>query len=60
MSQGALSVFASSTATSSVFSVDSAQTSNIFTVLANGNVGVNTTTPIARFAVRDSGTENPS
>ena len=44
MSQGALSVFASSTATTPIFSVDSAVSSSIFRVLANGKVLINTTT----------------
>ena len=45
MSNGALSIFASSTgATSSVFSVDSGQLSNIFRVFANGNINFGTST----------------
>ncbi len=52
MSQGALSVFASSTdAISSIFSIDSAQTPNIFKVFANGNVGIGTSTPPRTFSV---------
>jgi len=52
MSNGALSVFASSTgSTSSIFSVDSAQTANILEVFANGNVGIGTTTPPAKLSV---------
>ncbi len=60
MSNGSLSVFASSTgATSSIFGIDSIQTSNIFKVFANGTVGIGTSTPIARLAVTGAGTENP-
>ena len=59
-SDGALSVFASSTgATSSIFDVSSIQTADIFKVLANGTVGIGTSTPIARLTIQGSGAENP-
>ncbi|MEK7681172.1 MAG: hypothetical protein AAB348_03975, partial [Patescibacteria group bacterium] len=52
MSQGALSVYASSTgATSSIFSIDSAQKSNILKVLANGDIGIGTSTPSVKLSV---------
>ncbi len=46
MSQGALSIFASSTgSTSSIFSIDSAASSSILKVMANGRVGIGTSSP---------------
>ncbi|MBP6859832.1 MAG: beta-propeller fold lactonase family protein [Candidatus Magasanikbacteria bacterium] len=46
MSQGALSIFASSTgATSSIFNIASAASSSIFRVLADGRIGINSSTP---------------
>ena len=60
MSQGALSVFASSTgATSSIFDISSAQMPSIFKVFANGRIGVGTSTPLAKLFVQGAGTENP-
>jgi YVTN family beta-propeller protein len=45
MSQGTLSIFASSTgATSSIFNISSAASSSIFKVFANGKVGIGTST----------------
>ncbi len=52
MSQGSLSVFASSTgSTSSIFSISSPQASNAFKILANGSVGINTSSPVSIFSV---------
>ena len=46
MSQGALSIYASSTgSTSSIFNISSVQTNNILAVLPNGNIGIGTSTP---------------
>ena len=46
MSEGALSVYASSTGSgTSIFNVSSAQENNILAVLPNGNVGIGTSTP---------------
>jgi len=59
MSQGALSVFASSTdATSSIFNVSSAQTSNIFNVFANGKIGIGSSTPSTLLVVNGTSTMN--
>ncbi|MBI2038141.1 MAG: hypothetical protein HYT15_04445 [Candidatus Magasanikbacteria bacterium] len=59
-SQGALSVFASSTgATSSIFNIGSVQTPYIFRALANGRIGIGTSTLSAKFTIQGSGTENP-
>jgi len=53
MSQGALSIFASSTgATSSIFSIDSAASSSIFRVFSNGKIGIGTSTPTATLDVQ--------
>ena len=52
MSQGTLSVFASSTgATSSIFNISSAASSSIFKVFANGKIGINSSSPIAMLSV---------
>src|SRR3989344_7435685 len=60
MSNGALSVFASSTVgTSSIFSVVSAQTANIFHAFTNGRIGLGTSTPQSRLTIQGSGNENP-
>ena len=57
MSQGALSVFASSTgATSSIFNVSSIQNSNIFKVFANGAVSINTTSASSTLTLQASST----
>ncbi|HSR89410.1 MAG TPA: hypothetical protein VLK22_03410 [Candidatus Udaeobacter sp.] len=51
-SNGALSVYASSTgSTSSIFDISSAQTPSILKVLANGNIGIGTSTPTEKLSV---------
>ncbi|MBI2038063.1 MAG: beta-propeller fold lactonase family protein [Candidatus Magasanikbacteria bacterium] len=59
MSQGGLSIFASTTgSTSSIFSIDSAASSSIIKVLANGRVGIGTSSPQALLSlVNDSNTQ---
>lgn len=59
MSQGSLSVFASSTVSSSIFSLASAQRINILNVLANGNIGINSSTPFASLALQGTVGTNP-
>jgi YVTN family beta-propeller protein len=59
MSQGALSVFASSTgATSSIFNIASSQTANAFKIFANGAVSINTTTATSTLTIQASSTFN--
>ncbi len=56
MSQGALSVFASSTgSTSSIFSISSAQRSNIIKVFATGTISIGTSTVSAYKLYIDAG-----
>src|SRR3989344_5550887 len=60
MSNGALSVFASSTVgTSSILSIGSVQTANIFHAFTNGRIGLGTSTPQSRLTIQGSGNENP-
>ncbi|OGH92509.1 MAG: hypothetical protein A2534_05225, partial [Candidatus Magasanikbacteria bacterium RIFOXYD2_FULL_39_9] len=60
MSQGSVSIFASSTGvTSTLFSIDSAQTQNIFRAYAGGRIVMGTSTPIAKLTIQGTGLENP-
>ena len=56
MSQGALSIFSSSTGpTTSVFSIDTVASSSIIKVLANGNIGIGTSTPASALHIGGNG-----